>query len=168
MPRDRASESEALRYFVTAYNRSNNDQLQFIALLEPGPPPPEPDAWCLLNGKELGVEVAHLYGTGQDAERLTKPDQQHRRNPLTEEERILNRIKPFRKRVLAPLNDILRDKAEKQYRRSPVWLLVRNMFPLWLVQDFEQHKDEIAVPEYSPFQHIWLLGEHDGGLLRLR
>jgi len=167
MPQDRASESEALHYFVTAYNRSNSGQLHFIALLEPGPPPPEPDALCILSGQELGVEVAHLYGTEQDAERLTKPDQEHRRNPLTDEEMMCNGIKPFRVRVLAVLNDILRGKAGKQYRRSPVWLLVRNMFPLWAEPDFEQHKDEIVVPEVHPFEHVWLLGEPDGGLLRL-
>jgi hypothetical protein len=140
-----------------------------VQRLQPGQQqPPEPDALCLLDGKQLGVEVAHLYGTGQDAERITGAVQK-RRNPLTEEERMDNRLKPFRERVLAELNTkVLGKKAKKSYRRSPVWLLVRNMFPLWNRQDFEEHKDEIIVPREHPFEHIWLLGEHDGGLLQLR
>ena len=159
----------ALQHFVSSYNRSHPGQLCFVQRLQPGNQlPPEPDTLCLLNEKELGVEVAHLYGTGQDAERLTKPNQEHRRNPLTDEEMMRNRIKCFRVRVFAELNDILRKKADKQYRRSPIWLLVRNVFPLCNAQDFEQHEDEIVVPEDHPFQHIWLLGERDGGLLRLR
>jgi hypothetical protein len=122
----------------------------------------------LLDGKQLGVEVAHLYGTGQDAERITGAVQK-RRNPLTEEERMDNRLKPFRERVLAELNTkVLGKKAKKRYRRNPVWLLVRNMFPLWNRQDFEQHMDEIIVPIEHPFEHIWLLDEHDDGLLQLR
>ena len=160
---------DALQHFVATYNRSYRSQLHFVKRLQPGQQlPPEPDTLCLLNGKELGIEVAHLYGTGQDAERITGAVQK-RRNPLTEEELMANRLKPFRERVLTELNTkILAKKAKQDYRRSPVWLLVRNMFLLCSSQDFEQHMDEIIVPEKHPFQHIWLLGEHDGGLLQLR
>ncbi len=158
-------------HFGTLYGRitDHRSQLHFVERLQPGQQqPPEPDALCVLNGKELGVEVAHLYGTGQDAERLTGAVHK-RRNPLTEEEMRDNRLKPFRERVLTELNTkVLGTKAKKRYRRSPVWLLVRNMFPQWDTHDFEQHMDEILVPAHHPFQQVWLLGEHDGGLLQLR
>jgi len=169
MAEDDALVFKALQHFVAMYNRSHRSQLHFVERLQPGQQqPPEPDALCLLDGKQLGVEVAHLYGTGQDAERITGAVQK-RRNPLTEEERMDNRLKAFRERVLAELNTkVLGKKAKKRYRRSPVWLLVRNRFPLCNRQYFEQHMDEIIVPEDHPFEHIWLLGEHDGGLLQLR
>ncbi len=169
MAEDDALVLDALQHFVAIYNRSHGSQLHFVERLQPGQEqPPEPDALCLLDGKQLGVEVAHLYGTGQDAERITGAVQK-RRNPLTEEERMDNRLKSFRERVLAELNTrVLGKKAKKSYRRSPVWLLVRNMFPLWNRQDFVQHMDEIIVPSNHPFEHIWLLGELDGGLLQLR
>lgn len=79
-----------------------------------------------------------------------------------------NQIKPLQNRVFAELNYILGKKAEKSYRRSPVWLLVRNMFPLWNSHDFEQYMDEIVVPKGHPFQHVFLLGESSGGLVQLR
>ena len=167
MAKDDVLVRDALGYFVTEYNQTHGGHLRFVKRLQPGPPPPEPDALCLLNEKELGVEVAHLYGTGQDAERITGAEQK-RKNPLTAEELMQVGIKPFQERVLAELNTkVLGKKAKKSYRRSPVWLLVRNCFPLWYRQDFEQHMDEIIVPESHPFQHIWLLSEHDGGLLQL-
>jgi len=167
MAKDDVLVRDALRHFVAEYNRTQSGHLRFVKRLQPGKPPPEPDALCFHNGKALGVEVAHLYGTGQDAERLTGAVQK-RRNPLTEEERRQVGIKPFRERVLGPLNcEILGKKAKRSYRRSPVWLLVRNCFPLWSTHDFEQHLPEIIVPEGHPFQHIWLLGEANGGLLQL-
>jgi hypothetical protein len=60
-----ALEFHALQYFVATYNRSHDSQLLFIGLRQS----PEPDALCLLNGKELGVEVTHLYGSSLDAKR---------------------------------------------------------------------------------------------------
>ncbi len=169
MTADDALVCEALQHFVVIYNQSYSGELRFVQRLQPRrQQPPEPDALCLLNGEELGVEVAHLYGTGQDAERITG-NMRKRRNPLSKEALMQKTLKPLRERVIAELNNnILAKKATKHYSRSPVWLLVRNMFPAMNRHDFERYRDEIIVPDGHPFRQIWLLSEHDGGLLQLR
>jgi hypothetical protein len=50
-----------------------------------------------------------------------------------------------------------------------VWLLIRSAFPLWDINDFKEHKANIAIPPEHPFEQIWLLiGQHaSSGLLRL-
>ena len=150
----------ALQHFIVSYNQSYGGELQLVELRQP----PEPDALCLLNGEELGVEVTHLYGSDLDARR--RLGRLENKSPTGEEE-LANRLTPLQDRVLDKLNCLLRDKAGKNYNRSPVWLLVRNAFPLWSRQDFEEHMEEILVPENHQFHHIWLLAERDGDLLQL-
>lgn len=156
MKEKEALEYHAIQYFIAAYNPSHRRQLQFIGLGHP----PEPDAMCALDEQPLGIEVAHLYGSSLDAERILG---HQRRGPQTKEKEQANRLIPLRQRVLAQLNKTLRAKSRKRYSRSPVWLLVRNGFPLWTQQDFEQHLSDIIVPEHHPFEHIWLLDNYDGG-----
>lgn len=158
MKEKEALEYHAIQYFIAAYNLSHRRQLQFVELGQP----PEPDALCLLNEQPLGIEVAHLYGSSLDAERILG---HQRRRQLTEKEEQANRLIPLRQRVLAQLNKTLSDKSGKQYSRGPVWLLVRNGFPLWTQQEFDQHRSEIIVPEHHPYEQTWLLDKHDGKLL---
>lgn len=83
MKQKEALEYHAIQYFITAYNLSHRRQLQFIG---PGQPP-EPDALCSLDEQPLGIEVAHLYGSLLDAERILG---HQRRGPKTKEKEQAN------------------------------------------------------------------------------
>ena len=116
--------------------------------------PPEPDYFCTLNGTELFVEIAHLYGTETDAKRLLgrKGKSEPSKLQVTQSTLI-----PLNTRLIAPLNLRLKEKALKKYNASRVWLVIRSAFPLWEKEDFEQHISEIIVPTSHPFEEIWLL-----------
>jgi hypothetical protein len=92
MEEKEALEFHALQCFITTYNRSHVSQLRFVELRQP----PEPDAFCLLNGEELGVEVTHLYGSSLDAKR--RLGRLQKKPPTVGEERA-NRLKPLRRPV---------------------------------------------------------------------
>jgi len=166
MKEKEALEFYALQHFIATYNRTHSTLLRFVELRKP----PEPDALCLIDGEELWIEVTHLHGSEPvDAMRnLGRWPPRNAEGSWIEKHEQETRRKSLQQRVLPKLNESLDDKANTPYSRSPVWLLVRNAFPLWNKQDFEQHIDEIAVPESHPFQHIWLLTERDGELLQLR
>ena len=127
--------------------------------------PPDPDFYCLLNGERIGIEVAHLYGSQRDARmRLGR----ERVEEQTKEQRLAHSRVPLNVRVLTDLNRIIADKAEKSYG-GKTWLLIRNAFPPWTRDDFEQYISEILIPEDHSFSEIWLLCDSYGssGILRL-
>src|SRR5215204_2574373 len=150
MKEKEALEFYALQHFIATHNRSHSPQLRFVKLRQP----PEPDALCWIDGEELWVEVTHLHGSEPvDAMRnLGRWPPKNAEDSWIKKQEQETRRKSHQQRVLAKLNESLADKADTHYSRSPVWLLVRNAFPLWAKQDFVQHIDEIAVPESHPFQ----------------
>ena len=104
--------------------------------------PPEPDGFCLLDGKPLHIEVGHVYGAQSDAKQLLG------RTGMaapSDEEKILSTLIPLERRSLLPLNRLLVNKATKTYQASRVWLVVRSALPMWSRQDFVQHKAGIFV-----------------------
>ena len=76
---------------------------------------------------------------------------------------------PLKNRIIEPLNRQLAEKATKNYDTSRVWLLIRSAFPLWDFNDFQKYKNLILVPEYHPFEQIWLLFgvQASAGIMRL-
>jgi hypothetical protein len=116
--------------------------------------PPKPDALCYLNGHELHVEVAHVYGSESDAKVLLGRKGE---SVPTGEQLKQTRIVPLDIRILTPLNKILINKAGKNYETNRVWLLVRSGFPLWNKDDFIEHRSKIQIPISHPFEKIWLL-----------
>jgi hypothetical protein len=123
---------------------------QFVESLAP----PMPDTRCKAEGRDLFVEVTHFYGTDADARYVLG---RYGKAAPTEKERLESSCIPLRHRYLIPLNERLRDKAEKTYPVSPVWLLIRNGLALWQEEAFRKHAEEIVVPENHPFERILLL-----------
>lgn len=128
--------------------------------------PPLPDAHCSLGGKDIFVEVAHVYGTDADVRLLLGRTGYA---APSRDERLESSLIPLNHRVISHLNTILAQKSEKTYAASPVWLVVRNAFFLWRDSDFQRHRNQIIVPKSHPFAEIWLLcgPRADFGLMRL-
>ncbi len=156
-----ALERGAVTQFCRLYADERLGQIEFCSLLNP----PKSDALCKKDGEDLFIEVGHFYGTESDAKkRLGRTGQ----SAPTEEEQHISRMMPFKHRVLARLNDLLKSKSAKTYEVSPVWLLVRNGFPALDKSDFLRDLDNIVVPENHSFEEIWLLCcPYIGGLIKL-
>lgn len=60
-------------------------------------------------------------------------------------------------RTLFSLNQLLLQKSKKAYSFDPVWLVVRNAFPLWSLKDYQMNKKMIKVPENNTFRQVWLI-----------
>lgn len=154
----------AVTNFISEYNRSHKRQLHFVRQ----PDPPKPDVICLHNKKEIGIEVAHTYGSGEEAAiRLGNRDSRD----FPEELHLKRRITPVYIRALNSLNAIMTKKAAKKYELSPTWLLIRNGFPLWSLSDYRNYKNEIFIPKETPFRQIWLLCDENSvkprGIMRI-
>lgn len=128
--------------------------------------PPQPDGYCSFDGQPLHVEVGHIYGTRSDAKRLLG---RTGKSVATPAEMMNARMVPLNTRLLRPLNDLLDSKAKKTYQASRVWLLIRSAFPLWTIEEFEEHQAAIRIPRIHHFETIWLLcgPRVDFGVLRL-
>lgn len=120
--------------------------------------PPYPDIICEIDGCEIGIEVAHLYGSQRDA-RLTFG----RSKPIekTMEHRVKHAMVPLNDRIPYDLNVILNSKAQKNYP-GVTWLLIRNAYPLWDFNDFQSYIDQINIPDCHHFENIWLLCDRQG------
>jgi hypothetical protein len=144
-------ERSAIAEFAAAFTvAANRGVLAFETLLKP----PHPDARCSVNGSAVFVEIAHLYGTDSDARELL--GRTGHASP-TDEERRLHRSVPLHARILGPLNRILAQKATKSYPDAPIWLVIRNGFPIWKHEEFTLYRGDIVVPKIHPFSEIWLL-----------
>ena len=128
--------------------------------------PPEPDGLCSLDSSPLYVEVGHIYGTQSDVKQLLG---RTGKSVASQDQKSLSAMVPLDARLLMPLNRLLAEKATKIYSASPVWLLIRSAFPLWELEDFKAHRNNILVPESHPFEQIWLLcgAQASAGVLRL-
>ena len=157
-------EYHAVINFIREYNRSHKRQFTFNSLHEP----PMPDSVCRLNGKKIGIEVVHSYGSGIEAAiRLGNREA----SDFPKKEHLDRRITPVNIRALNSLNERLFGKSKKEYSFSPVWLLIRNVFALWGLKEYRKNKNDIYIPESLPFKQIWLLCDENSvglnGILRL-
>lgn len=156
-------ERGAIEQFAEVFSTlAGRGSFKLCALLSP----PQPDAHCSLDGTDIFVEVTHFYGTEADT-RLILGRTGHAEP--SREQRLQSSLIPLSLRVLAALNLVLEKKSGKTYASSPVWLIVRNGFPLWREADFQRHRDQIVVPQVHPFSEIWLVcgPRSDFGILRL-
>lgn len=151
----------AMIYFIATYRRLFERWPTLVDM----PKPPEPDFIIRLDAHEVGVEVAHLYGSERDARLLLGRSQQEE---STFQARVEHAMVPLDVRVPSELNRILSQKATKMYPRS-TWLIIRNAYPLWERADFEMYPEALAVPREHPFEQIWLLCDRQGasGMIRL-
>lgn len=99
------------------------------------------------DGMVLGLEVAHLYGDGEEARFVLN------RSP----KRIFG-LQEFGA-VLERLEKLIKKKAEVASRYDctfPLVLLVRSASPLWEPDDFRRAA-RFPPPVPAPFQEAWLL-----------
>jgi len=158
---NRRLEISAVIEFIASYRRLFGGWPTLVDM----PKPPEPDFIIKLDSREVGIEVAHLYGSERDA-RLLLGHSRPEESAL--QARVAHAMIPLNIRVPFELNRILSQKATKAYPRS-TWLLIRNAYPLWEKADFEMCRETITIPRDHPFEQIWLLchQQSTSGMLRL-
>jgi len=155
-------EISAAEIFCKCYPKNTGICAKFFGLNKP----PLPDATCKIGNTTIDLEIAHLYGSSIDAQRLLG---RKRRVPFTEETLKEQRLIPLNLRIPCELNSILENKSNKTYETERVWLVIRNGFPLWAKEDFENYKSEIILPLSHPFEKIWLICDARGntGLIEI-
>ena len=145
-----ALEKSAVIEFCEAYNRKH--RLAYVEHCQP----PFPDTRCTLDGQDIYIEVAHLYGPPSDAKRLLGRQGHSYPGPAEQKQA---RLTPLNIRIGQALLAVLGEKCEKTYNTDLVWLLIRNANPLWACSDFQSFlaDEDIVIPPKHPFKRIWLL-----------
>ncbi len=155
-------EHQAAKLFMRWYEQLTGMQIRHIWHNEPT----RPDVSCRLEGERLDLEIAHLYGSEQEAMKLLGREL----TPHTSEElQALARVDDQHQRLLDALNRILANKAQKNYDSARVWLVIRNVHPAWTVEDIRGLQHGISVPPRHPFEQIWIVGDFNGtsGIVQL-
>ncbi len=157
----RQLEHEAAKLFMRRYEAEFGVTMRHIWHNEPR----KPDVTCYFDSQKLDLEIAHLYGSEEEAmHMLGRELSDHTREALVHLQQT-----PPDHRLLEALNTLLVNKAQKSYHSQRVWLVIRNANPLWTRQDFEDHQQYIQLSANYPFEQIWLLGDMQGesGILQL-
>ena len=145
-------ELQAIRVFITWFNKNDHQLLSISHQNRPA----KPDVTCKLDGEQVDIEIAHLYGSDKEAMKILgrKLDSDTRI-----ELRKLERGGHVESRLLLALNRILEQKASKQYQSHRIWLVIRNAHPAWSCTDIQTHIQQLKIPEIHPFQRIWVIGD---------
>jgi len=157
-----ALEHQAAKLFMRWYEHDTGKPIRHLWHNRPN----KPDVSCRLEGERLDLEIAHLYGTEQEAMAILGREL----SELTRTElRNLVEKSEANQRLLVALNRILYNKSLKQYKTKRVWLVIRNAHPAWDKPQIEALKHCIDVPPDHPFEQIWLVGDLEGksGIVQL-
>lgn len=155
-------EKAATELFIKAYERRFGTSISYLCHNAPM----KPDVSCELNGERIDFEIAHLYGSEQEAMKILGRE-------LTDETRLalqqLSQNGDTDSRLQKALLRILCNKAVKRYDSNNVWLVIRNAHPSWRISDALQLNNALAFPDSHPFSQIWLIRDFAGkeGILRL-
>lgn len=158
----RELEHQAAKLFMRWYEKDTGKHIRHIWHNEPR----KPDVSCRLEGERLDLEIAHLYGTEQEAMKiLGRQLGQRTRQELKAQEKFSD----AHERLLEALNRILSNKAGKCYKSKRVWLVIRNAHPAWQKDEIQTLKHCIQVPADHPFEQIWIVGDFYGksGIVQL-
>ena len=192
----RQLERDAAKHFLRLYEQEYKTPMRNIWHNEPS----RPDISCHLDGKPLDLEIAHLYANANEAKILTH-EISAPNNPATHSLAKTPTVDPLpssdtplalevgspdqvlfsylfeltkmnsKKRLTSALSQILSNKSNKTYNSNRVWLVIRNVSPLWQVKDFKQYikhfptpvnKDQESQVFHHPFEQIWLLPDFAG------
>lgn len=157
-----ALEHQAAKLFMHWYEHDSGKQIRHLWHNRPN----KPDVSCRLEGQRLDLEIAHLYGSEQEAMEILGRE-------LTEatrqELRALNQASEPSKRLLTALNRILFNKSLKRYKTKQVWLIIRNAHPSWSKTQITALHHYIDIPAIHPFEQIWIVGDWAGktGIVKL-
>jgi len=156
-------EHDAAKLFMRQYEKATGKHIRHIWHNQPK----RPDVSCMLEGQRLDLEIAHLYGSSQEAMDILK---QGITTNTKHELELQEAISDINERLIGALNAILKNKASKTYDSDRVWLVIRNAHPAWNCQSALAAMDQIEIPKGYQFEHIWLVGDFMGksGIIRLR
>lgn len=147
-----AWEKQATKVFINWYNTTFNNHLTFLTNNQPA----KPDVSCLLDGNKIDIEIAHLYGTEQDAMSiLGKELSEYTKSELAQ----LEKTTTAEQRLISALNRILEQKSHKHYNSEHTWLVIRNVHPGWNTEKIKRASDKIVLPLNHPFEQIWIVGD---------
>lgn len=147
-------EHQAAKLFMRAYEAKTGNIIRHIWHNEPI----KPDVSCQFEGGRLDLEIAHIYGSEEEAMLILGRE-------LTESTRYALHALSYLSvdaRLLNALNRILKNKSTKRYQTQRVWLILRNAHPAWNVEQIQSLQHHIAIPEHHPFEQIWIVGDWDG------
>ncbi|MBJ7538891.1 hypothetical protein [Marinomonas transparens] len=154
-------EHQAAKLFMRCYERNTGKPIRHIWHNNPI----RPDVSCMLEGERLDLEIAHLYGSEEEAMAILGRD-------LSDKTRAtLHALKdePADTRLLQSLNRILEIKATKKYDSVRVWLVIRNAHPAWSKEDIKVLEHLINIPQPHGFEKVWIVGDMEGksGIVRI-
>ncbi|GAB3020129.1 hypothetical protein [Bowmanella dokdonensis] len=157
-----ALEHEAARLFMRWYERNTGEEIRHIWHNRPQ----KPDVSSYLNGSRLDLEIAHLYGSEQEAMQILGRELD---DSTRQELKELEQYEETYPRLLKALNRILANKSLKQYKSQRVWLVIRNAHPAWTTEEIQSLQHHIKVPDQHPFEQIWMVGDMRGetGIIQL-
>jgi len=146
-------EHDAAKLFMRRYEQMFGVPMRHIWHNEPR----KPDVSCYLDGKRLDLEIAHLYGSTEEAKQLLGKSLTGQTLQALEH---LHKTPPTH-RMLEALSRVLHSKSQKHYESQSVWLVIRNLNPKWQTSMFAEHLHLIETPKQHPFNQIWLLSNDD-------
>ncbi|WP_197905414.1 hypothetical protein [Thiosulfatimonas sediminis] len=146
-------EHQAARLFMRRYEKQFGVPMRHIWHNTPR----KPDVSCYLDGEQVDLEIAHLYGSEEEAKQVLG------RSLSDETLAALRHLQktPPNHRLLEALNQVLCKKSAKCYESKKVWLVIRNLNPHWQTAQFAEHTHLLLPIERHPFEQIWLLSDHD-------
>lgn len=155
-------EHEAAKLFMRWYEKNTGQIIRHIWHNRPQ----KPDVSCFLNGSRLDLEIAHLYGSEQEAMKILGRNLDEK---TKQELRLLEHFSDPHERLINALNRILDSKAGKSYYSERVWLVLRNANPAWTKKEIMTLQHHIDVPPNHPFEQIWIVGDMKGqtGIVQL-
>lgn len=143
-------EHNAAKIFMRKYEKLSGKKIRHIWHNDPR----KPDVSCRLEGERLDIEVAHLYGSHEEAMQiLGKEVKGNTLGKIAVQEGEMD----VQLRILKALNDILEIKAKKEYHSSKVWLVIRNAHPAWNLEVFKGLRHCVNVPDDHAFDQIWMV-----------
>lgn len=158
----RRLEHQAAKIFMRWYEHDTGKPIRHIWHNRPA----KPDVSCQLKGERLDLEIAHLYGTEQEAMKILG---RNLSDKTRQELRQLERETDPHHRLLQALNRILHNKSGKHYQTRRAWLVIRNAHPAWSSDEIAALQHRIDVPPGHPFEQIWMVGDFTGesGIVQL-
>lgn len=155
-------EHEAAKLFMHWYEHDTGKHIRHIWHNRPM----KPDVSCQFEEGVLNLEIAHLYGSEQEAMQILG---RYLTDKTRQELRDLDRVTDLHSRLLDALNRILLNKSLKRYKSQRVWLVIRNAHPAWSADEIKALQHHIDVPEDHPFEQIWIVGDFQGesGIVQL-
>ncbi|MCC5796821.1 MAG: hypothetical protein JJU48_05800 [Methylophaga sp.] len=154
-------EHEAAKLFMRLFEKQTGIHMRHIWHNEPQ----QPDVSCYFDHQRLDIEIAHIYGSEEEARLILGKSASLRTLEVLHE--LMNI--PAEQRLLSALNAILESKSHKRYHSERVWLVLRNANPLWTRQEIEVNRHLVSIPEAHPFEQIWVVGDMRGesGIVQL-